>query len=73
MSTNMSILDRRLRAFLVTPAMVAAGALVGPAGVWAIVLYVLAAVMVATAAAGFCPLYALLRLDSRGKRRPLPH
>ncbi len=72
MRTNMSTFDRRARAFLVAPAAVLVAVLIGPAGTLAIVLYALAAVMLATAAAGFCPLYALLRLDSRG-HRPLPH
>jgi DUF2892 family protein len=36
------------------------------------VLFVVAAVMLATSAIGFCPLYRLIRFDSRG-HRPLPH
>lgn len=72
MTTNMHTLDRRLRAFLVAPAAVLPGILLGPTSVAAIVLYVVAAIMLATSAVGFCPLYALLRIDGRG-RRPLPH
>ncbi len=72
MNKNVSTLDRALRAFAVAPAAVIAGAVVGPASVLAIVLYVLAGVMLATAAVGFCPLYALFHIDSR-RRRPLPH
>ena len=59
---NMGPADRKLRAFLVAPALVVVGVLVGPAGWLAIVLYVLAGVMWATAAAGSCPLYALFGL-----------
>jgi hypothetical protein len=36
------------------------------------VLFALAALMLVTGAVGVCPLYALLHLDTRG-RRPLPH
>jgi hypothetical protein len=72
MNRNMSTLDRALRAFLVAPAAVIVGALIGPVSVLAIVLYAIAAVMLVTAAAGSCPLYSLLHIDSRG-RRPLPH
>ncbi len=72
MRINMSTFDRRARAFLVAPAALVVGVLTGPTGAWSIVLYALTAVLLATAAAGFCPLYALLRLDTRG-RRPLPH
>jgi hypothetical protein len=59
---NMGSADRKLRAFVVAPVLVVVGVLVGPAGWLAIVLYALAAVMLATAAAGSCPLYTLFRL-----------
>ncbi len=72
MNINMSRLDRRLRAFLVAPVAVVVGILAGPTAVAAIVLYAIAAIMLATAAVGFCPLYAVLRLDGRG-RKLLPH
>ena len=72
MHQNMRTLDRGLRAFLVAPAAVAVGALVGPVSVLAIVLYVVAGVMLATSATGVCPLYALVHIDTRG-RKPLPH
>lgn len=72
MRTNMSTLDRRLRGFLVAPVAVVIGVLVGPGSIAAIVLYAVAAIMLATAAAGFCPLYALFRIDTR-RRAPLPH
>lgn len=62
MKINMGSADRKLRAFVVAPVLVVAGLLVGPAGWLAIVLYVLAAVMLATAAVSFCPLYTLLGL-----------
>jgi len=56
---NMGSADRRLRAFLGAPVLVVVGVLVGPTGWLAIVLYILAAVMLATAAVGSCPLYML--------------
>jgi len=71
MSRNMSSLDRGLRALV---ALAAAGAAVatGAGSVAGIVLFVVAAVLLATSAVGFCPLYRLIRFDSRG-HRPLPH
>jgi len=72
MSTNMHTLDRRTRAFLVAPAAVVIGILLGPVSAWAIVLYALAAIMLATSAAGYCPLYALFHIGS-ARRAPLPH
>jgi len=70
MSKNMNILDRRLRALLVAPAAIVIGIVIGPGSAAAIILYVIAAIMLATSAAGYCPLYSLLHLDGR-KRRPL--
>ena len=72
MNKNMNILDRRVRAFLIAPAAVVIGVLIGPGSVAAIVLYAVAAVMLATSAAGYCPLYSLFGRSSHG-RPPLTH
>ncbi len=71
MTTNMSNLDRAPRSVLVAPAAVAVAFFLGAGSVAGIVLLVLAAIMLATSAIGFCPLYALLGLNTRG-RTPLP-
>ena len=68
MKQNMGTADRWIRALVVAPAAVALAAYWGWAGVGAIVALVVAAIMLATAAVGFCPLYALFRIDSRGRR-----
>ena len=65
MKVNMGSADRKLRAFIVAPVLIAVGLLVGPAGWLAIVLYALAAVMLATAAVGSCPLYLPFGLRTR--------
>jgi len=72
MSRNMSTLDRWLRSFVVAPAAIAIAFVVGPGSAGGVVLFALAAVMLATGAVGFCPLYRLLHLDGRG-RTLLPH
>jgi hypothetical protein len=72
MSRNMSNLDRALRGFVVAPIAIVLAVLVGAGSIGGILLFALAAIMLATGAVGFCPLYALFRLDTRG-RRPLPH
>ena len=72
MTKNMNNLDRGLRALVVAPAAVMAALLVGAGSAGGIVLFVLAAVMLATSAFGFCPLYTLLHINTSG-RRPLPH
>ena len=72
MTRNMSNLDRGLRTFVVAPAAVIAAVLVGAGSVGGVLLFVLAAVMLATSAVGFCPLYTLLHINPSG-RRPLAH
>ena len=71
MAKNMSNLDRAVRAFVAAAALVVA-IVVGVGSVFGIVLLVVTALMGMTAAVGSCPLYALLHINSRG-RRPLPH
>jgi Protein of unknown function (DUF2892) len=71
MSRNMSTLDRALRSFVVAPAAIVIAFVVGARSPGGIALFALAAVMLATSAVGFCPLYRLLHLD-RG-RTLLPH
>ncbi len=72
MSRDMSNLDRVLRGSVVAPIAIVVAVLVGAGSIGGIVLLALAAIMLATGAVGFCPLYALFRFDMRG-RRPLPH
>jgi len=64
-------LDRGLRAFVVAPGAIVAAVLIGAGSVGGVVLFALAAVMLATIAVGFCPLYALLHINTSG-RTPLP-
>ena len=72
MTKNMINLDRGLRALVVAPAAVIAAVLVGAGSIGGVVLFAFAAVMLATSAVGFCPLYMLLHINTSG-RRPLPH
>ena len=59
MSRNESNLDRMIRVAVAVIAIVA-GVAVGSSSLLGIVLFVVAAVMLVTAAVGFCPLYRLL-------------
>jgi hypothetical protein len=72
MTGNMNSVDRGLRAFLLAPAAIIAAVLVGAGSIGGIVLFALAAIVLATSAVGYCPLYALLHINTRG-RTPLPH
>jgi hypothetical protein len=67
MTRNMSTIDRGLRVFLVAPAAIVVALVAGAGSAAGIVLFALAAVMLATSAAGFCPLYALVRAGRRGR------
>lgn len=72
MNRNMGTVDRIVRAFLVAPVAFVSALALGAGSIAGIVLLVVTGIMVATAAVGFCPLYALLRIDTRG-RRTLAH
>jgi Protein of unknown function (DUF2892) len=72
MSRNMSTLDRGLRSFVVAPVAIVLVFVAGAGSIGGVVLFVLGAIMLGTSAVGFCPLYRLLHIDTRG-RLPLPH
>jgi Inner membrane protein YgaP-like, transmembrane domain len=67
MSRNMNSLDRGLRA-LIGLAAIAVAIAIGAGSVAGIVPFAFAAVPLATSVVGFCPLYRLIRFDSRGHR-----
>jgi Protein of unknown function (DUF2892) len=71
MTRNMGRFDRRLRAFLVAPAAIALGFLVGAGTVGGIILFVVAGLMLATAGTGYCPTYTVLGISTepRGVHR----
>lgn len=58
MRRNMGTLDRVLRALVVAPIALIAGLVAGAGTPLGVILIIVAAVMLATAAIGFCPLYA---------------
>lgn len=64
MKKNMGTTDRLVRALLVAPVLLVLAYLVGFATVVGVIATVLAIVMVATAAVGFCPLYLPFHLST---------
>lgn len=64
MKRNMATTDRLVRAVLVAPALLIGAYALGFGGLGGIFLVVLAVAMLATAVAGSCPLYTLLRIDT---------
>lgn len=71
MTRNMGAFDRGLRAFLVAPAAIVVAFLIGADTVVGILLFVVAGVMLTTAAAGFCPTYTIIGVSThpRGLHR----
>jgi Protein of unknown function (DUF2892) len=61
---NIGSIDRTIRTIL-APVLVVIGVLVGPGGSLAIVLYALAAILLATAAVSTCPIYLPFGLSTR--------
>jgi hypothetical protein len=68
MTHNVGTLDRTLRTLAGVGAVVWAFS-TGVSSAAGITLVVLGAVLLATAAAGFCPLYRLLRISTNGRQR----
>jgi fatty acid desaturase len=64
MQKNEGNADRVVRGLIAVVAAIAAIA-VGAGTVWGVVLWIVAAIMAGTAIIGMCPIYRLLRLDSR--------
>ena len=67
MKKNIGSIDRTVRTIM-APVLVVVGVLVGPGGWLAIVLYALAAILLATAAVSTCPLYLPFGLSTRPER-----
>jgi len=67
MSKNMGTIDRVVRVVVAAAAAIGA-VLVGAGSIIGVVLLIVAAIMLLTAAVGFCPLYKLLKLDTRSRR-----
>lgn len=68
MTRNMGRSDRLLRALLVGPLLLAGALAVGTASILGVALLVGATIMIATAAAGFCPLYRLFGITTCRRR-----
>lgn len=63
---NESALDRLIRAIVGVGLGILTFTLL--TGAWQIIVGIVAAVLLVTAAVGFCPLYALLRISTNGRR-----
>jgi hypothetical protein len=66
MNRNMGTLDRLVRLFVVAPVLIVLGFVLGAGSVLGIVAFVLAGIMLTTAAVGFCPAYVPFGISTRG-------
>lgn len=68
MTRNMGRTDRLLRAFVVAPLLAIGAVFADATTAGGIALLAGAAIMLVTAASGFCPLYRIFGVDTRGRR-----
>lgn len=61
----MGTFDRGLRAFVVAPVAIVVALILGAGTVGGVILFVVAGVMLATAATAFCPTYTLFGVSTR--------
>lgn len=64
MTRNMGVFDRGLRAFIVAPAAIVVAFILGATTLVGIILFVVAGIMLVTAATGYCPTYTLLGIST---------
>jgi Protein of unknown function (DUF2892) len=71
MIRNMGTLDRMVRAFVVAPAAIVVALILGAGTVGGVILFVVAGIMLASAATAFCPTYTVVGIstDPRGLHR----
>ncbi len=64
MPRNMGALDRGLRASVVLPVAIVLAFVIGAGSVGGIILFVVAGIMLASSATGFCPTYTLIGIST---------
>ena len=64
MTRNMGTWDRGLRAFVVAPAAIVVAFILGAGSVGGVILFVVAGIMLATAAHGYCPTYTVVGIST---------
>lgn len=66
MKRNLGTVDRLARAFVAAPVLIVVGFVLGVGSLFGFIAFVVAAVMLVTAALGFCPAYVPFGLSTRG-------
>jgi len=73
MTLNMGTIDRSLRAFVVAPLAIVVALILGAGTFGGIILFVVAGVMLATSATGYCPNYTLLGISTHPRLHRVGH
>ncbi len=68
MARNMGAYDRWLRVLGVAPAAIVIALAIGAGTVGGVILFVIAGIMLASSAVGFCPTYALIGISTYPSR-----
>jgi Protein of unknown function (DUF2892) len=64
MTRNMGVLDRGLRASIGAPVAIVVAFILGATTLVGIILFVMAGIMLVTAATGYCPTYTLVGIST---------
>ena len=73
MARNMGTFDRALRAFVVAPAAIVVALILGAGTLGAIILFVVAGIMLASAATAFCPTYTAVGISTDPRLHRVGH
>ena len=73
MPRNMGLVDRALRLFVVVPVAVVVAFIIGAGTVGGVILFVVAGIMLATSATGFCPTYVLIGISTDPRLHRVGH
>jgi DUF2892 family protein len=75
MTRNMGAPDRGVRTFVVAPAAIVVAFIIGAGTIGGVILFVVAGIMLASSAVGFCPTYTVVGISTypRGVHRAGHH
>jgi hypothetical protein len=73
MTRNMGTFDRALRAFVVAPAAIVVALILGAGTPGGIIPFIVAGIMLATAATAFCPTYTVVAISTEPRLHRVGH
>ena len=73
MTQNMGTFDRVLRAFVVAPVAIVVAFILGAGTLGGVILFVIAGIMLATSATGYCPNYSVFGISTDPRLHRVGH